>query len=460
MSVPYSLSRIPVIASIRQEDAVLLRYALRHGTRQWGRLVRGRQLARGNKACCNRFLFLKNSAPTLGSLPALDWPLSFATSLTPSITPSFASSLSPSFSPSLASSLSPTHVSITHPYLSSHLTSASPWQSTSRTPFTFGLLPSFPALHSALPHSLSPSLGSTIPPHAAPPTATPTTSPIALHSPLTSPPSATPSPSSHRHSAAPFTPTSPITAATPPPSSQCTAAPMESQQLQATSTPSAGEASAAAPHPSTPAPSASMLPKLPVPPVLPPELTESMAPAAALPTPLYHASMDAAPLSSSALNAAHARPHKAPSTSRGVLPPAALEFARSLFSGLPGRDDPEEGESRNGQQAWEHTCTSARQCVPSAGESLPSLGQPSLAEMVTASTAAPRVTHVIDSPAAAALAAAAEGMCQGEVSIWKDLIELEGEAEGVVCGVEKRAGVTVGSFCELEDLFGDNTNLI
>ncbi|CAI5952853.1 unnamed protein product, partial [Closterium sp. NIES-65] len=56
-----------------EEDAVLLRHALRHGTRQWGRLVRGKQLLRGNKACCNRFLFLKKKftqKPTDATLPA------------------------------------------------------------------------------------------------------------------------------------------------------------------------------------------------------------------------------------------------------------------------------------------------------------------------------------------------------------------------------------------------------
>ncbi|CAI7848241.1 unnamed protein product, partial [Closterium sp. NIES-53] len=43
-----------------QEDAVLLRHALRVGTKQWGALEkRGRLPLRDNKACCNRFIFLK-----------------------------------------------------------------------------------------------------------------------------------------------------------------------------------------------------------------------------------------------------------------------------------------------------------------------------------------------------------------------------------------------------------------
>ncbi|CAI5483757.1 unnamed protein product [Closterium sp. Yama58-4] len=375
--------------------------------------------------------------------------------------------------------------------------------------------------HSAQPNSLSRSLRTTAP--VAAPTAPPAVNPIAPHNPLTSPPASIPSPSSHCHSAAPLSPTSLITRATSPlpsvpstginrcsphslpsfpslsalqsalhtpptkapptlsdpsqhhlsqryssrsaspsnaassasvdcsppssqtssqPPSQRTAAPVESQKLQAAATLSAGNDSAA-PHPA--------------------------AAATALPTLVYHAAMDASHLSPSALAAQHMRPHKIPRTSRGVLPPDALEFARSFFSGLPGRDDSQGGESCDVQQTLERTCTSERKCLASAGEGLPSLDQPSLSDMVTTTTAepgviaAPGVTaapDVADSPAAMALAAAAEGICQGEVSIWTDLIELEGEAEGVECGVEKRAGITVGSFCELEDLLEGNGDLL
>ncbi|CAI5995279.1 unnamed protein product [Closterium sp. NIES-65] len=46
-----------------QEDATLLRHALRYGTRQWGALEKSSLLPhRDNKSCCNRFLFLKKSA--------------------------------------------------------------------------------------------------------------------------------------------------------------------------------------------------------------------------------------------------------------------------------------------------------------------------------------------------------------------------------------------------------------
>ncbi|CAI5500483.1 unnamed protein product [Closterium sp. Naga37s-1] len=209
------------------------------------------------------------------------------------------------------------------------------------------------------------------------------------------------------------------------------ATPVESQQLRATAAPSAAPS-----HPAAAATSASVLCIPPIPPVLPA--------AAALPTSLYHATMDTPPLSSPALAAEHGRPQKMPRTSRGVLPPAALEFARSFFSGLLGRVDHQGSES-------------------SDREGLPSLGESLLSDMVTAATAAPGVTatpDVTDSPAAAALAAAAaaEGIpvCQGEVSIWKDLIELEGGEMEVVCGVEKRAGLALGSFCELEVLLQEN----
>ncbi|CAI7848103.1 unnamed protein product [Closterium sp. NIES-53] len=467
------------------------------------------------------------NTPTLGSLPTLDWPLSFTPSLPSSFTPSF----SPSVSHSLAPSLSPNYVSPFWPrpvHPARPLSSASQRPSSSLSPFTFRLAESSRVLHSAPPNSLSPSLHATIPPRTAPPTA-----PINS---LASPPS------SHCQSVAPFTPTSLITTETPrvpsapsaiinpsplhsnlsfpsfpslsalqsalqtpppktpltlsnpsqhhlfqrypspspslsnaasasvdcsPPSaqpsssqlsSQRTVAPVESQQLRNAATPSAGEASAA-PHPAAAATSASVCPVLPFLPVLAAEPTESLAQAAALPSPLYSAATDASPLSPSALTAEHLRPHKMPRTSRGVLPPAALEFARSFFSGLPGRDDYQRIENSDGQQTLERTCTSARECLHIAGEGLPSLGQSLLSDIVSAATAAPGVTatpDVTDSPAAAALAAAAEGVCQGEAFIWKDLIELEGGREVVLCGEEKRAGLAVDSCSELEDLFEEN----
>ncbi|GJP65192.1 hypothetical protein CLOP_g22098 [Closterium sp. NIES-67] len=42
-----------------EEDAVLLRHALRCGTRQWGELGRSGQLKWSGKSCCNRYIFLK-----------------------------------------------------------------------------------------------------------------------------------------------------------------------------------------------------------------------------------------------------------------------------------------------------------------------------------------------------------------------------------------------------------------
>lgn len=43
-----------------QEDEVLLQHAMEHGTKHWGELhASGRLPRRDNKACCNRFLFLK-----------------------------------------------------------------------------------------------------------------------------------------------------------------------------------------------------------------------------------------------------------------------------------------------------------------------------------------------------------------------------------------------------------------
>ncbi|CAI5488758.1 unnamed protein product [Closterium sp. Naga37s-1] len=480
------------------------------------------------------------SAPTSGSLPALVWPLSFPSSFTPSFTPSLPSSflpsiapsLPPSYSPSLAPSLSSTHVSTTHPYLPSPLSSASPWRSTSRTPFTFGHPPSFPALHSALPHSLSPSLGSTVPPHTSPPTATPTTpptappiatpttSPIAPHSPLTSPLSAIPSPSSHGHSAAPFTPTSLITASTAlvpsapstvinrgPPHSlpsfpslyalQTALHAPPSRALPTLSDPSQqypsqhhlSQRSLSQHHLSQRYPSRSASPSNAVSSASvdcspPSSQTSSQQPtsqhvfqSSSQPSSQNLFQHTAAPVESQQLQVT--RPHKMPRTSRGVLPSAALEFARSLFSGLPGADDHRGGKSSDRQQTSELVCTSAKQdscrgggnaetqcgCVRGdASKELPPMRcQPSLPDMVTAAAAAPGVAgtpDVTDFPAAAALAAAAEGICQGEASIWKDLIELEGEADGVVCGVEKRAGITVGSFCELEDLLDENVNLM
>ncbi|CAI5461611.1 unnamed protein product [Closterium sp. Yama58-4] len=460
-----------------------------------------------------------SNTPT-SALPALEWPLSFSTSLSPSITPSFAPSLSPSLAPSVAPSISPTHASTSRTYLARPLSAMSPWLSSSRKPFTFGMTQSSRVLHSARPNSLSQSLRTTVPVPA--PTAPPTVNPIAPHNPLTSPPASIPSPSSHCQSAAPLSPTSLITAATSPvpsapstvtnrgpphslpsfpslsalqsalhtppikapptlsdpshqslsqhhllqryasrsaspsnaassasvdhsppssessqpsaqPSSQLSslrvaAVDMGSQQLRTTATPSAGEASFA-PHPAATATSASVLPMLPAP------LAENKAPAASLPSALHYATMDAPPLSQFALTAEHMRPHKIPRTSRGVLPPAALEFARSFFSGMPGSDDPQGGESSDGQQTSEPTCASARQDSRRTGASK-------------------------EGQCGSALAAAAEGICQGELSIWKDLIELEGAAEEVVCGEEKRAGLAVRSFCELEDLLEENDNLM
>ncbi|CAI5951591.1 unnamed protein product [Closterium sp. NIES-64] len=394
----------------------------------------------------------------------------------------------------------------------SPLSSASHWHSTSRKPFAFSLTQSS-LLHTALPNIFSPSLHSTVPPPTTPSTALPIAP--ARHNPLPSPSSFIPFPSAPSQFAALFTPTplitpttltvssapttvinrgpphsipsfpllsdlqsalhsppakAPLTLSDPqhypsqcypsrsaspsnaassasvecsPPSSQTSsqpsfqhvfrpsATPVESQQLRATAAPSAAPS-----HPAAAATSASVLCIPPIPPVLPA--------AAALPTSLYHATMDTPPLSSPALAAEHGRPQKMPRTSRGVLPPAALEFARSFFSGLLGRVDHQGSES-------------------SDREGLPSLSESLLSDMVTAATAAPGVTatpDVTDSPAAAALAAAAaaEGIpvCQGEVSIWKDLIELEGGEMEVVCGVEKRAGLALGSFCELEVLLQEN----
>ncbi|CAI5496304.1 unnamed protein product [Closterium sp. Naga37s-1] len=443
-----TLYRLSPIVPSWQEDAVLLRHALRHGTRQWGRLVRGRQLARGNKACCNRFLFLKNSTLSSGSLPALDWPLS---------------SLSPSFSPSLITSLSPNHASAARPNLARPLSSTSPWQSTSRMPLTFGPAQSSRVLHSALPNSLSPSLHSTVPPHTAPPIATPATSPIAPHSPLTSPPSAIASPPSHCHSAAPFSPTALITTATPPvpsaPSTVINRDPPHSLPSFPSLTALHNAASSASVDCSPPS-----------------SQTSSQ------PSSQHVFQCTAAPVESQQLQCM--RPHKIPRTSRGVLPPAALEFARSFFSGLPGRDEHPGGESSDGQQTSEPACTSAQQenCRSGGSEeaqcgyvggrastALPRLAcQPWFPEMATAAAAAPGVTagpavtgspDVTDFPAAAAFVAAAEGTCQGEVSIWKDLIELEGGEMDVVCSDEKRGGLPVGSFCKLEDLFEEQSSV-
>ncbi|CAI5952847.1 unnamed protein product [Closterium sp. NIES-65] len=402
---------------------------------------------------------------TLGALPALDWPLSFSTSLSSSfastLAPSLSTSFTPSFSPSLAPSVTPNHVSTSRPYEAQSLPAGAPWRSTTRTPFTFGLTQSSRVLHSAPPSTLPPSAHSTVPPTNAPPFA-PFTAPP--HNPLTSPPSSFPSHSSHFQSSATFTPTSFITPATP------------------------------------------LVPSDP-PTILnrgPPHSLPSFPSLSALHNAASSASVDYSPPSSQTSSqpsfqhtSVHTRPHKAPRMSRGVLPPAALEFARSFFSGLPGRDGPQGGESSDGQQMLERTCTSARECLLSAKESLasaqesltsvgqegggkegteelpPMACQPSLSDMVTAAAAAaaaapgavsaPAVTgtpDVADTPAAVALAAAAEGICQGELSIWNDLIELEGGAEGVVCGVEKRAGLAVSSFCELEDLLEENSKLL
>ncbi|CAI5527834.1 unnamed protein product [Closterium sp. Naga37s-1] len=51
---------LPCPPSRPAEDAMLLRHALRYGTRQWGALEKSSLLPhRDNKSCCNRFLFLK-----------------------------------------------------------------------------------------------------------------------------------------------------------------------------------------------------------------------------------------------------------------------------------------------------------------------------------------------------------------------------------------------------------------
>ena len=43
-----------------QEDAVLLYHALIRGTKHWGALEKSGMLPmRDNKACCNRYIFLK-----------------------------------------------------------------------------------------------------------------------------------------------------------------------------------------------------------------------------------------------------------------------------------------------------------------------------------------------------------------------------------------------------------------
>ncbi|CAI5535448.1 unnamed protein product, partial [Closterium sp. Naga37s-1] len=440
-----------------------------------------------------------SSTPTLGSLPALDWPLSFATSLSPSITPSFASSISPSCSPSLAHSLLPIHVTTSRPYLARPLSSASQWCSTSLsiTPFTFGLTQSSRVLHPALPNTPLPS--STVPPPTTPPASPPTAPLITSNNPLTAPPSSIPSPSSHCQSAAPFTPTSPETAAAPlvpsapstvinrgPPHSLPTfpslfalqsalhTPPVKapptlsdpSHQKPSQHNPSQNHLSQRYPSrsasPSNAASSASVD-------CSPPSSQTSSQPS------FQHVfQCTAGAVESQQLQAM--RLHKMPRTSHGVLPLAALEFARSFFSGLPGRDDHQGGESSDGQKTLEPACTSARQdsrfsggnaetqygCVGGgAATELPP-------EIVSAAAAAPGVsaatavtgTPDVDSPAAAALAAAAEGIRQGDVSIWKDFIELEGEAEEVVCSVEKRTGLTVGSFCELEELFEETGTLM
>ncbi|CAI7875229.1 unnamed protein product [Closterium sp. NIES-54] len=397
-----------------------------------------------------------SSTPTLGSLPALDWPLSFATSLSPSITPSFASSISPS-SPAFCIPLFPTPLCHLRP----------------------SLLPPLP-----LPLPL-----------------------ITPNNPLTAPPSSIPSPSSHCQSAAPFTPTSPETAAAPlvpsapstvincgPPHSLPTfpslfalqsalhTPPVKapptlsdpSHQKPSQHNPSQNHLSQRYPSrsasPSNAASSASVD-------CSPPSSQTSSQPS------FQHVfQCTAGAVESQQLQAM--RPHKMPRTSHGVLPLAALEFARSFFSGLPGRDDHQGGESSDGQKTLEPACTSARQdsrlsggnaetqygCVGggAATELPPKACQPSLPEIVSAAAAAPGVsaatavtgTPDVDSPAAAALAAAAEGIRQGDVSIWKDFIELEGEAEEVVCSVEKRTGLTVGTFCELEELFEETGTLM
>ncbi|CAI5496305.1 unnamed protein product [Closterium sp. Naga37s-1] len=610
----YRLS--PIVPSWQEdaEDAVLLRHALRHGTRQWGRLVRGRQLARGNKACCNRFLFLKKkftqkhaddtlpaqqqfqqspavslsagqpqrhmwsrpdvalqygglslvecmqlflppglrgfardspdvspdalhgpslssaahcssiNTPTSGSLPALDWPLSFSTSL------------SPYFASSFAPSLSPNHASTSRPYLARPLSSASQWRATTRTPFTFGLTQSSCVLHSAHPNNLPPSLHSTVPPPTAPP--------IAPHSPLTPPPSSTPSRSSHSLSTAPFTssyltthatplvPSGPSTIInpgpphslpsfpslsalqsalhTPPPrapstlsdpshqnpsqhypsqhypsqrypsrsaspsnaassasvdrsppssltssqpSSQRTNQPTESQQLQFTATAPAGEASGTS-HAAAAA--AVILPVAPVLAVFSTAPIGSIAPAAAAPTPLYHATMDAPLLSPSDLEEpqakldVQARPHKMPRMSRGVLPPATLEFARSFFSGLPAREDSQGGESSDGQQASNRTSTSARECLTSAAHECGGNAETQFGYVGgAASTGLPQMAC---QPEMLTAAAAAAGVTASHA--------LESGVGGVVCGDEKRAGLPVGLFCELEDLFEENSKLL
>ncbi|CAI5952851.1 unnamed protein product [Closterium sp. NIES-65] len=347
------------------------------------------------------------------------------------------------------------HASTSRPYQSQPLPSASPGYSSTGSPYTYGLSKGPRLPHSSLHPRLSPSLHS-----ATRPLTSPLTAPI---NPLTSCPSSIPPPSSHCHSAAPISPSSRITVAMPPvssqhypsqhhlsqhnhsrsaspsiaasfasvnysppsshTSSQRSAAPGEPQQLWAAPTASAGEASAA-PHPTSTAASAHMRPMLPVLPGFPAECIENLIPAAAFPTPLDHALMDAPSLSPSALAAQHTRPHKTPRTTPGVLPPAALEFARSFFSGLPGRDDPQGGESSDGQQASKPACTSAIQDSCRSARS---------AETQCGCVGGDAST---DFPPMA---------CQPS---FPDM----GGAEGVECGVEKRAGLTAGLFCQLEDL--------
>ncbi|CAI7837714.1 unnamed protein product, partial [Closterium sp. NIES-53] len=491
-----------------EEDAVLLRHALRHGTRQWGQLVRGKQLARGNKACCNRFLFLKNFAVRFRTV-------SFAahTQLT-------HVSLSFPHTPRVFRKFTQKHADVTLPVQQQSQQGQAVSPSAGQPQRNMWSRPDMAlqygglSLVKCMQLFLPPGLLHTPTPSDVSPEQTPEFNP---------PPAAVTTAAGRGHAVA----AAAGVAATAPQQST-TAASLTAHQLArilfpnshatdshpmdrglkrlrnddtgvstgAAHTAGMREGLSARQREDIEAIDASAVRSL----LLRPADSQShhhQCDSSASPSnAASSASVDCSPPSSqtsSQPSFQHVfqctagavesqqlqamRPHKMPRTSHGVLPLAALEFARSFFSGLPGRDDHQGGESSDGQKTLEPACTSARQdsrlsggnaetqygCVGggAATELPPKACQPSLPEIVSAAAAAPGVsaatavtgTPDVDSPAAAALAAAAEGIRQGDVSIWKDFIELEGEAEEVVCSVEKRTGLTVGTFCELEELF-------
>ncbi|GJP82241.1 hypothetical protein CLOP_g12477 [Closterium sp. NIES-67] len=409
------------------------------------------------------------NALSSAAVPALDWPPTFSPSFSPLKALETFKSLEQPLK-SAAVSRPSTSLPLLSRRRGAPLSSleSSTWRSAAHMNVAFGSVSSSPSGHST--HLNSP------------------------HYPLTPPPS------SHLHATAPITPTSPPAPAPPlapvtpsalnpglplpsfpslsalqsalhtAPHNVPPAVPDHSHQYPSrTASPSNAASSASvsgSPH------SSQLSPKRNIAPVEVQQPQAAAAPPAAAAQPVAAAECaqkatllcagDAPPLDSSTL--ADMRPHKTARTSRGVLPPAALEFARSFFSHLPGSGDPEGGKSSEGRESLDHTRTSARQGslagnadteygsqFGAGAMEMPQVAlQPSVLATAAASTASPAVSA---SPAAAAVAAAAEGTCHGELSIWKDLIELEVGTEGGLCCEEKIKALTVGSFCELENLF-------